>query len=31
LWAIAALVVILGCLPDLLMNRIAAALSSAFH
>ena len=31
LWATAALVVILGCLPDLLMNRIAAALPSAFH
>jgi NADH-quinone oxidoreductase subunit N len=31
LWATAALVVILGCLPDLLMNRIAAALASAFH
>src|ERR1700678_735354 len=31
LWGTAALVVILGCLPDLLMNRIAAALPSAFH
>ena len=31
LWATAALVVILGCLPDLLMNRIAAALPSAFR
>jgi NADH-quinone oxidoreductase subunit N len=31
LWATAALVVILGCLPDLLMNRIASALPSAFH
>jgi NADH-quinone oxidoreductase subunit N len=31
LWAIAALVVVLGCLPDFLMNRIAAALPSAFH
>jgi NADH-quinone oxidoreductase subunit N len=25
-WATAALVVLLGCLPDLLLNRIAAAL-----
>jgi NADH-quinone oxidoreductase subunit N len=31
LWATAALVVILGCLPDLLMNRIAAALPAAFR
>jgi NADH-quinone oxidoreductase subunit N len=31
LWATAVLVVILGCLPDLLMNRIGAALPSAFH
>ena len=31
LWATAALVVILGCFPDLLMNRIAGALPSAFH
>jgi NADH-quinone oxidoreductase subunit N len=31
LWVTAALVVILGCLPDLLMNRIATALPSAFH
>jgi NADH-quinone oxidoreductase subunit N len=31
LLATAALVVILGCLPDLLMNRIAAALPSAFQ
>jgi NADH-quinone oxidoreductase subunit N len=31
LWATAALVVILGCLPDLLTNRIAAALPSTFH
>ena len=31
LWAAAALVVILGCFPDLLMNRIAAALPSAFQ
>ena len=31
LWVIAALVVILGCLPDLLMNRITAALPSAFQ
>jgi len=31
LWATAGLVVILGCLPGLLMNRIAAALPSAFH
>jgi NADH-quinone oxidoreductase subunit N len=31
LWATAALVVVLGCLPDLLMNRIATALPSAFH
>jgi NADH-quinone oxidoreductase subunit N len=31
LWVTAALVVILGCLPDLLMNRIAAALPSAFR
>ena len=26
-----ALVVVLGCLPDLLMSRIAAALPAAFH
>src|ERR1700678_1029255 len=31
LWATAALVVVLGCLPDLLMNRIAAALPDAFR
>jgi NADH-quinone oxidoreductase subunit N len=31
LWATAVLVVILGCLPDLLMNRIAAALPDAFR
>jgi NADH-quinone oxidoreductase subunit N len=31
LWAMAALVVILGCLPDLLLNRITAALATAFH
>jgi NADH-quinone oxidoreductase subunit N len=31
LLATAGLVVILGCLPDLLMNRIAAALPTAFH
>jgi NADH-quinone oxidoreductase subunit N len=31
LWATATLVVVLGCLPDLLMNRIAAALPAAFH
>jgi NADH-quinone oxidoreductase subunit N len=31
LWVTAALVVILGCLPDLLLNRIAAAVSSAFR
>jgi NADH-quinone oxidoreductase subunit N len=31
LWATAALVVILGCLPDLLMNRIAAAIPDAFR
>ena len=31
LWATAALVVLLGCLPALLMNRIATALPSAFH
>src|ERR1700733_10660123 len=31
LWAIAALVVILGCLPDLLMNRIVAAIPDAFR
>jgi NADH:ubiquinone oxidoreductase subunit 2 (subunit N) len=30
-WAAAALVVIFGCLPDLLLNRIAAAASAAFH
>jgi NADH-quinone oxidoreductase subunit N len=31
LWATAALVVILGCLPGALMNRIAAALPDAFR
>jgi NADH-quinone oxidoreductase subunit N len=31
LWITAALVVILGCLPDLLLNRIAAAAGSAFQ
>jgi NADH-quinone oxidoreductase subunit N len=30
-WATAALVVIFGCLPDLLLNRIAAAAAAAFH
>jgi NADH-quinone oxidoreductase subunit N len=30
LWATAALVVLLGCLPDLLLNRIAAAATAAF-
>jgi NADH-quinone oxidoreductase subunit N len=31
LWVTAALVVVLGCFPDLLLNRIAAAVSSAFR
>jgi NADH-quinone oxidoreductase subunit N len=31
LWATAALVVILGCWPDLLLNRIAAAVTETFH
>jgi NADH-quinone oxidoreductase subunit N len=31
LWATAALVVILGCLPDLLLSRIAAAVTETFH
>jgi NADH-quinone oxidoreductase subunit N len=31
LWAIAALVVALGCLPDLLLNRISIAAGSVFH
>ncbi len=31
LWATAALVVILGCLPDLLLSRIAAAVTTTFH
>ena len=30
-WAAAALVVVFGCLPDLLLNRIAAAAAVAFH
>jgi NADH-quinone oxidoreductase subunit N len=30
LWMTAVLVVVLGCLPDLLLNRIAAAVSAAF-
>jgi NADH-quinone oxidoreductase subunit N len=30
-WATAGLVVILGCLPDLLLNRLTAALPLAFH
>ena len=31
LWATAALVVLLGCLPDLLLSRIAAAVTVTFH
>ena len=31
LWATAALVLLLGCLPDLLLNRIAAAVAIAFQ
>jgi NADH-quinone oxidoreductase subunit N len=31
LWATAALVVILGCLPDLLLHRIAGAVTVTFH
>ncbi len=31
LWATAALVVILGCLPDILLNRISAAVVTAFQ
>jgi NADH-quinone oxidoreductase subunit N len=31
LWATAALVVILGCLPDMLLNRIAAAVAATFQ
>jgi hypothetical protein len=30
-WVAAVLVVLLGCLPDLLLNRIAAALSTGFR
>ncbi len=30
-WLIATLVVLLGCLPDLLLNRIADALTTTFH
>ena len=30
-WAAAALVVVFGCLPDLLLSRIAAAATAAFH
>jgi NADH-quinone oxidoreductase subunit N len=30
-WATAALVVLFGCLPDLLLSRIAAAAAVAFH
>ena len=30
-WLIATLVVLLGCLPDLLLNRIAAALTTTLH
>jgi NADH-quinone oxidoreductase subunit N len=31
LWTAAALVVVLGCLPNMLLNRIAIALATAFH
>jgi NADH-quinone oxidoreductase subunit N len=31
LWATAALVVILGCLPDIMLNRISAAVASALQ
>jgi NADH-quinone oxidoreductase subunit N len=31
LWVMAALVVVLGCLPDLVLNRIVAAISTAFR
>jgi NADH:ubiquinone oxidoreductase subunit 2 (subunit N) len=31
LWATAALIMILGCLPDLLLNRIATTVGSALH
>ena len=31
LWATAALVVVLGCWPDLLLNRLASALTTALH
>jgi NADH-quinone oxidoreductase subunit N len=31
LWATATLVVLLGCLPDLILSRIAAAVTATFH